>query len=537
MKLRDFSKQIKTVTGKTFKQIRAEALQGRVRRALLVQPDITPMDLMKKLGYPCHNTRTFLRLLSRVFKTTSTVRQASSSLGHQESYFKIPRIISSLTGGAMHHIKNVFTHFAGPINPTELSVTLKALNRLSELNKLSDQDKEKLLSVFKEAADIAQSLEKRIDEFHGEIKLLGKTPEEEFDISRLSHLEEQLSLIMDQIKLFGLTKRRLEGTIEIISKIAGDKDIEKVKKQLMRKIHQALKNSEQVERMIKLVFGAKARISTDVVNLRQYLEKIKEQFLDYAESEEVPVDFNLKIDKNVAHKSIFSYLDPLDSIFMNILTNSLKYRNEQEKLQITLKAAMDWKRGMAIFEVSDNGIGISPEKIGLVFKEGERLGREEITKRGSGYGLASVKELIDRVAGYIEAYSKGENQGTRFSVGLPVNTKLQGPKLSKPLFFVFSGKLGSFAKAVTHALVSREDIFVRYIHWEFMRDTWVDNLVDDFNKKGKDVETFVEDIVKEKIDQGTLNEILSHLNFFLEKKIDYSEEPLKLNGEDTAVIL
>ncbi|MFZ2603309.1 MAG: response regulator, partial [Candidatus Omnitrophota bacterium] len=35
----------------------------------------------------------------------------------------------------------------------------------------------------------------------------------------------------------------------------------------------------------------------------------------------------------------------------------------------------------------------------------------------------------------------------------------------------------------------------------------------------------------------TLNEILSHLNLFLEKKIDYSEEPLKLDGEDTAVIL
>jgi two-component system CitB family sensor kinase len=63
--------------------------------------------------------------------------------------------------------------------------------------------------------------------------------------------------------------------------------------------------------------------------------------------------------------------------------------------------------------VADNGPGIAPEALGELWKEGYTRG-----KRGSGLGLAVVRELALSAGGSVDAGS-AHGGGARFTVAIP----------------------------------------------------------------------------------------------------------------------
>jgi signal transduction histidine kinase len=65
--------------------------------------------------------------------------------------------------------------------------------------------------------------------------------------------------------------------------------------------------------------------------------------------------------------------------------------------------------------VSDNGRGITPDKIDTIFKPFNRAGEDTI--EGTGVGLASVKKLVERLGGSIEVESQVDS-GTSFTIEL-----------------------------------------------------------------------------------------------------------------------
>ena len=71
--------------------------------------------------------------------------------------------------------------------------------------------------------------------------------------------------------------------------------------------------------------------------------------------------------------------------------------------------------------VADDGIGISPEMLPRVFDlftQGEQ--RKGGTQPGLGIGLALARRLIEMHGGRIEATSKGLDQGSAFTIHLPI---------------------------------------------------------------------------------------------------------------------
>jgi light-regulated signal transduction histidine kinase (bacteriophytochrome) len=122
----------------------------------------------------------------------------------------------------------------------------------------------------------------------------------------------------------------------------------------------------------------------------------------------------------------------LHELFMNLLTNSIKFRKQDEALRISIQCDMVKGAGLAhlgavsaedYFHISftDNGIGFEQQYASTIFDILQRLhGQNEYA--GTGIGLAICKKVVENHQGFIEA--EGEpGKGCTIHIYLPVEKK------------------------------------------------------------------------------------------------------------------
>ena len=80
----------------------------------------------------------------------------------------------------------------------------------------------------------------------------------------------------------------------------------------------------------------------------------------------------------------------LIQVLLNLVSNALKYNSEQSAVRVS---CAERGGGVLRLSVSDDGVGISPEKLGRLFNPFERLGAEQTGVEGTGLGLALSKGL------------------------------------------------------------------------------------------------------------------------------------------------
>jgi histidine kinase len=107
--------------------------------------------------------------------------------------------------------------------------------------------------------------------------------------------------------------------------------------------------------------------------------------------------------------------EKLKRVMMNIIQNSVKFLNKDEK-KIAITLEENDEDVMVI--ITDNGQGIDPEDLPFVF---DRFYRSEPSRNtatgGSGLGLAIAKQIIQAHGGTIEADSKlGEGTSVFFTL-------------------------------------------------------------------------------------------------------------------------
>jgi PAS domain S-box-containing protein len=133
---------------------------------------------------------------------------------------------------------------------------------------------------------------------------------------------------------------------------------------------------------------------------------------DLAKSRRVTIEFDAQACRGVM---VRADAIRLKQIILNLLSNAVKYNHEAGTVRIN--CAQSHSNSINI-EISDNGIGISKEQLGNLFKPFNRLGAENSTVEGTGIGLVITKRLIDLMQGNIEvASSLGE--GSTFTIRLP----------------------------------------------------------------------------------------------------------------------
>ena len=106
----------------------------------------------------------------------------------------------------------------------------------------------------------------------------------------------------------------------------------------------------------------------------------------------------------------------LQQIVWNLVKNAVKFTDQGGS--IIIRSSND-ARGNLCIEVSDNGIGIEPERLPRIFDAFEQ-GEGSISRRygGLGLGLAISKSLVDMHGGALIAHSGGRNQGSTFTIEL-----------------------------------------------------------------------------------------------------------------------
>ncbi len=101
---------------------------------------------------------------------------------------------------------------------------------------------------------------------------------------------------------------------------------------------------------------------------------------------------------------------------VNLLTNAAKYTAPGGRIELACYCTAE----QVTFRVSDNGIGMEPELVPVVFDLFTQAARApDRAQGGLGIGLALVRRIVQAHGGTVTAQSAGAGQGSTFTVVLP----------------------------------------------------------------------------------------------------------------------
>ena len=123
----------------------------------------------------------------------------------------------------------------------------------------------------------------------------------------------------------------------------------------------------------------------------------------------------------VEHDEVICDETKLREIFLNILSNALKYTPAGGTVTMKLSEIPSDRPGYAMYQtiIEDTGIGMSEEFLPHLFEEFTRERSSTESKlNGTGLGMPIVKKLIDLMQGTIEVQSE-IGKGTKITVTLP----------------------------------------------------------------------------------------------------------------------
>ena len=143
------------------------------------------------------------------------------------------------------------------------------------------------------------------------------------------------------------------------------------------------------------------------------IKEIAESFTEQARFKKI--DFEQK-NFDESYKLWFD-IELIEHIIYNLLSNAFKFTPREGKIKIETK--LNIEKDMFMISITDSGLGISKEEHANVFKLFYRTNNGKKFK-GTGIGLALVKELIDLHKGEIIVNSEHQ-KGTEFIVYLPLN--------------------------------------------------------------------------------------------------------------------
>ncbi|MBB1564770.1 HAMP domain-containing histidine kinase [Candidatus Gracilibacteria bacterium] len=170
-------------------------------------------------------------------------------------------------------------------------------------------------------------------------------------------------------------------------------------------------------RLIKLVNDVLVLSKIENGKMEYYPSKIEiTEFLKsvyndiFIEAEEKKIDVKIEIDKNLKQKNIFYDENRLKQVFINLISNALKFTDLGG--EVIIKASL--KGNNVIFEIIDNGVGIAKEELEKIFEKFSQAScdLQRLNSCGLGIGLALVKNILKDFKSQINVKSevgKGSN--------------------------------------------------------------------------------------------------------------------------------
>lgn len=191
-------------------------------------------------------------------------------------------------------------------------------------------------------------------------------------------------------------------------------DLESKQQALQGVLQQAGKMSKLVNQLLQLARADrhKESLHLEEFDLSELTEMVAEEAQGLAESKAVTL--TAEIEPGILVKADQTLMM---RIWLNLLTNAVKYGRQQGQIWLTLKS--DGKN--AVGTVRDDGIGISAAELPKIWKRFYRVNtaRSSGDDSGTGLGLAMVKWMVESHGGTVSAVST-LGAGSTFSFTIPL---------------------------------------------------------------------------------------------------------------------
>ena len=180
----------------------------------------------------------------------------------------------------------------------------------------------------------------------------------------------------------------------------------RVIKQNSYRLKRLLNNIEEISKVENGILEMNYR-RCDVV---KFVENIVKLSREYAKDKNLEIFFITNIQKKV----ILIDKDKIEKILLNLLSNSIKFTNNNGKIMVSINS----NKEEVIISVEDTGVGIPNEKMDAIFENFEQVDTTlSRGAEGTGVGLALVKKLAYIHNAKINVYSK-IGYGSKFEIVL-----------------------------------------------------------------------------------------------------------------------
>ena len=172
----------------------------------------------------------------------------------------------------------------------------------------------------------------------------------------------------------------------------------------------------QVLEMARIESGT-AILKTEAANLSELFYSVN----TVLESDIQMKGIHCSIDTNVQHKYAFCDKTKLQEIYLNIMSNAIKYTPDDHAIHVTINETnFDDKKARYVFVCEDTGIGMASEYLPHIFDEFSREHTATENKvSGTGLGLSIVKSFVELMNGRIHVESE-PGKGIKFTVEIPL---------------------------------------------------------------------------------------------------------------------
>lgn len=288
---------------------------------------------------------------------------------------------------------------------------LRVMNEeLEERNRLLDRQKEEIERNNSALERSRQDLQAKAQQ----LELSGK-----YKTEFLSTMSHELRTPLNSILILS------QGLMENKKDNLDNKQVEHAKvinssgRDLLMLINDILDLSKVEEGKLELI--------DDNLPLEEFSSKLRGQFETQAANKHI--DFKVDIDSALPQTIVVDE-HRLSQILRNFISNALKFTEQGEvKVEMAIPQKSVHTVNMELtpdktiaFHVKDTGIGIPKEKLDLIFEAFQQVdGTISRKYGGTGLGLTISRKLAEIMGGTVEVVSEGENNGSTFSLYLPLN--------------------------------------------------------------------------------------------------------------------
>lgn len=169
-----------------------------------------------------------------------------------------------------------------------------------------------------------------------------------------------------------------------------------------------------MEALLEKLF-AFSQLDTDTILFHTVRVDLAEFLVEYIQEKSIElVEENTRFSLNIS-EPLFVEIDPIQfrRILDNLVDNSRKYSHVTPLL---LSISGHIEDNEVVWTFTDNGQGVTKDKLHLLFEEFYREDETRQQVEGHGLGLAIVKNIVNRLGGHIEVTA---NPGLHFIFRLP----------------------------------------------------------------------------------------------------------------------